>query len=188
MEGKMVIVSAPSGAGKTTLVKHLLEKQLNLEFSVSATSRQPRGEEVHGQDYYFFTSEEFKHQVETDQFVEWEEVYAGTCYGTLKSELKRIWAKGNHVVFDVDVVGGLNIKRRYGKQALAVFVMPPSVTELEKRLRGRNTDDEASLQKRLEKSEFEMGYSKDFDVVVVNDQLTEACEEMYRVINGFLNQ
>lgn len=184
--GKLVIFSAPSGSGKTTIVRELLQRFPQFEFSISATSRQPRGKEQHGIDYYFLSSDEFRQRVERDEFVEWEEVYAGTCYGTLKSEVERIWAKGNVIVFDVDVMGGINLKRLFGDDACSIFIMPPSVEELERRLRGRGTDSEEVIQKRIGKAEFELSKSPEFDYTVVNDVLADAVNEATDIINNFL--
>ncbi|MBQ5829605.1 MAG: guanylate kinase [Alistipes sp.] len=184
--GKLVIFSAPSGSGKTTIVRELLQRFPQFEFSISATSRQPRGKEQHGIDYYFLSSDEFRQRVERDEFVEWEEVYAGTCYGTLKSEVERIWAKGNVIVFDVDVMGGINLKRLFGEDACSIFIMPPSVEELERRLRGRGTDSEEVIQKRIGKAEFELSKSPEFDYTVVNDVLADAVNEATDIINNFL--
>ena len=184
--GKLVIFSAPSGSGKTTIVRELLQRFPQFEFSISATSRQPRGKEQHGIDYYFLSADEFRQRVERDEFVEWEEVYAGTCYGTLKSEVERIWAKGNVIVFDVDVMGGINLKRLFGDDACSIFIMPPSVEELERRLRGRGTDSEEVIQKRIGKAEFELSKSPEFDYTVVNDVLADAVNEATDIINNFL--
>ncbi|MBQ2958426.1 MAG: guanylate kinase [Alistipes sp.] len=184
--GKLVIFSAPSGSGKTTIVRELLQRFPQFEFSISATSRQPRGKEQHGIDYYFLSSDEFRQRVEHDEFVEWEEVYAGTCYGTLKSEVERIWAKGNVIVFDVDVMGGINLKRLFGDDACSIFIMPPSIEELERRLRGRGTDSEEVIQKRIGKAEFELSKSPEFDYTVVNDVLADAVNEATDIINNFL--
>ena len=184
--GKLVIFSAPSGSGKTTIVRELLQRFPQFEFSISATSRQPRGKEQHGIDYYFLSTDEFRQRVERDEFVEWEEVYAGTCYGTLKSEVERIWAKGNVIVFDVDVMGGINLKRLFGDDACSIFSMPPSVEELERRLHGRGTDSEEVIQKRIGKAEFELSKSPEFDYTVVNDVLADAVNEATDIINNFL--
>lgn len=184
--GKLVIFSAPSGSGKTTIVRELLQRFPQFEFSISATSRQPRGKEQHGVDYYFLSSDEFRQRVERDEFVEWEEVYAGTCYGTLKSEVERIWAKGNVIVFDVDVMGGISLKRLFGDDACSIFIMPPSVEELERRLRGRGTDSEEVIQKRIGKAEFELSKAPEFDHTVVNDVLADAVNEATDIINNFL--
>ena len=184
--GKLVIFSAPSGSGKTTIVRELLKRFDCFEFSISATSRQPRGQEQNGVDYYFMSNEEFKSRAERDEFVEWEEVYAGTCYGTLKSEMERIWNKGNTIFFDVDVMGGINLKRIFGDDACSVFIMPPSVEELERRLRGRGTDAEEVIQKRIAKAGFELSKAPEFDHVVVNDVLEDAVNEVSAIILQFL--
>lgn len=184
--GKLVIFSAPSGSGKTTIVRELLKRYDCFEFSISATSRQPRGQEQNGVDYYFMSNDEFKARVVRDEFVEWEEVYAGTCYGTLKSEMERIWAKGNTIFFDVDVMGGINLKRLFGEDACSVFIMPPSVEELERRLRGRGTDAEEVIQKRIAKAEFELSKAPEFDHVVINDVLEDAVNEVSAIISQFL--
>lgn len=184
--GKLVIFSAPSGSGKTTIVRELLKHFPQFEFSISATSRQPRGQEQNGVDYYFMSNEEFRQRVERDEFVEWEEVYAGTCYGTLKSEMERIWSKGNIIIFDVDVMGGINLKKLFGEDACSMFIMPPSVEELERRLRGRGTDSEETIQKRIAKAEFELSKSPEFDYTVVNDDLQVAIDEAKAIINNFL--
>jgi guanylate kinase len=184
--GKLVIFSAPSGSGKTTIVRELLKRFDCFEFSISATSRQPRGQEQNGVDYYFMSNEEFKARAERDEFVEWEEVYAGTCYGTLKSEMERIWNKGNTIFFDVDVMGGINLKRIFGDDACSVFIMPPSVEELERRLRGRGTDAEEVIQKRIAKAGFELSKAPEFDHVVVNDVLEDAVNEVSAIILQFL--
>lgn len=186
-QGKLIIFSAPSGSGKTTIVKHLLSKGLNLEFSISACSRLPRGQEQNGKDYYFLTAEEFQNKVQNNEFVEWEEVYAGRYYGTLWSEMERIWDKGNHVLFDVDVKGGISLKKKFGSQALSVFVMPPSLDELRKRLVGRNTDSKEEIERRLAKAEEEMTFAPQFDAVVVNDELFSACDKAIGLVTRFLN-
>lgn len=188
MKGKLIIFSAPSGAGKTTIVKHLLQQGFDLEFSISATSREPRHTETHGKDYYFLSGEEFLAKVENDEFLEWEEVYKGTSYGTLKSEVERIREQGKNVVFDVDVVGGLNIKKYYGDEALAVFVQPPSVEELRKRLVGRSTDSEEKIAMRVAKAEHELSFAKQFDVVIINDKLEDAFKEAETIITEFLKK
>ena len=185
-QGKLIIFSAPSGAGKTTLVHYLLSKpELKLAFSVSATSRAKRPNETDGKDYYFLTAEAFKARIENGDFLEWEEVYTDQFYGTLHSEIDRIHAEGKHVMFDVDVVGGLNIKKQFGNDALAVFVKPPSIEELEKRLRNRSTESEESLQKRVGKAAQEMEYANQFDVVLVNDDLETAKAEAIRLVTDF---
>ena len=185
-KGLVVVFSAPSGAGKSTIVHHLLEKFPQIEFSVSATSRAPRGAEVDGKDYYFFTAEQFEQKIAEDRFVEYEEVYAGTYYGTLKSEIERLWDKGTVIAFDVDVKGGVNIKRLFGESALSVFVMPPSVKVLEERLIARGTDSKESIAKRLAKAEEEIAYSSKFDVVLVNDNLQQAFAQAERIVGEFI--
>jgi guanylate kinase len=186
MPNKLVIFSAPSGAGKTTIVKHLLRQNLGLEFSISAASREKRPNEVHGRDYYFLSSDEFKSRIKNNEFIEWEEVYENHFYGTLKSEVDRIWNNGNSVIFDVDVIGGLNIKKQYGDKALAVFVMPPSIEELKKRLNARSTESPENLRKRIEKAEAEISFSERFDKVVVNDVLDKALNEATIMVSEFL--
>lgn len=184
--GKLVVFSAPSGSGKTTIVRELLKRFPQFEFSISATSRKPRGQEQHGVDYYFLSNEEFAQRVANNEFVEWEEVYQGTCYGTLKSEMERIWAKGNVIIFDVDVMGGISLKRIFGDDACSMFIMPPSVEELERRLRGRGTDAEDVIQKRIAKADFELSKASEFDYTVVNDDLQTAVEEAVVIIENFL--
>lgn len=187
MQGKLIIFSAPSGAGKTTIVKHLLKKYPDkLSFSISASTREPRGDEEDGKDYYFMSKEDFLHRVAHQEFVEFEEVYSGTFYGTLNSEIERIWTSGKHVVFDLDVIGGLRLKKKFGDQALAIFVEPPSLDVLEKRLRGRGTDSEEKLRERIEKADKELIYAKDFDVILHNDSLEKACLEAEKLIEDFL--
>lgn len=185
-KGKCVIFSAPSGAGKTTIVHHLLDQNIGLEFSVSACSRGPRPNEVNGKDYYFLGVEGFKQKINEDAFVEWEEVYTDNFYGTLKSEVERIWKNGNAVIFDVDVIGGLNLKKIFGENALAVFVEPPSVDELEKRLRGRSTETEEKIAQRLAKAREEISYSEQFDVILINDDLEKACDQAEMLVKNFL--
>lgn len=184
--GKLLVFSAPSGSGKTTLVRYIMNKLDKLSFSVSATSRKIRGNEVDGKDYYFLTADEFRSRIEVDGFVEWEEVYTDRYYGTLKEEVDRIRKTGNHVVFDVDVVGGVNIKKLYGNEALAIFVMPPSIEVLKERLLARNTDSEEDIQTRIDKAEFEMTFSNKFDEVVVNDELTVAQCKVYNIVENFI--
>lgn len=184
--GKVIIFSAPSGSGKTTIVKELLSRFPQFEFSISATSRAPRGEESHGEDYYFLTSEEFAQAVGDDMFIEWEEVYKGTSYGTLKSEIERIWGKGNIILFDVDVVGGINMKRVFGDNACSIFIMPPSVEELKNRLFARGTDSIDKIQCRIAKAEFEMSKASQFDYVIINDDLQLAVNEAIDVVNNFI--
>lgn len=185
-QGKLIIFSAPSGSGKTTIVKYLLQKDLNLAFSISATSRPARGQERHGVDYYFLSQEAFAQKVSENAFLEWEEVYPGTCYGTLKSEVERLLQEGKNVVFDVDVVGGVNIKKFYGDRALAIFIKAPSVEELRKRLELRATDAPEVIEKRVAKATLELTYAPEFDVVVVNDQLERACIETEKVVHNFV--
>ena len=185
-KGLVVVFSAPSGAGKSTIVHHLLEKFPQIEFSVSATSRAPRGAEVDGKDYYFFTAEQFEQKIAEDRFVEYEEVYAGTYYGTLKSEIERLWDEGAVIAFDVDVKGGVNIKRLFGERALSVFVMPPSVKVLEERLIARGTDSKESIAKRLAKAEEEIAYSSKFAVVLVTDNLQQAFAQAERIVGEFI--
>ncbi|MBO7200553.1 MAG: guanylate kinase [Bacteroidales bacterium] len=185
---KVIIFSAPSGSGKTTIIKRLLTYFPEFEFSISATSRQARAGEVEGQDYYFLTKESFDEKVKNDLFLEWEEVYAGTCYGTLKSEIERIWANGKIVVFDVDVLGGMRLKQYFGSKALSIFVMPPSIEVLEQRLRIRNTETEEAIQKRLSRSSLELQHSPKFDITVVNNILEQAVDEAKINIQSFLNK
>jgi guanylate kinase len=185
--GKLVIFSAPSGAGKTTIVRHLLEQDFGLEFSVSATTRPPREREVHGRDYFFMSVDDFKGSVAAGEFVEWEEVYPGRYYGTLRSELERIWAGGHHAIFDIDVIGGLDLKEVYQTRALAVFVSPPSVEVLEERLRSRGTEDETTLRTRVEKARHEMDFADRFDAVITNDELETACREAESLVRRFLH-
>ena len=184
--GKLVIFSAPSGSGKTTIVRELLSRFPQFEFSVSATSRAPRGAERDGIDYFFLSPEAFRQAVREDRFVEWEEVYEGTCYGTLRSEVERIWAKGNVIVFDVDVIGGLNLKRIFGDDACSVFIMPPSVEELRRRLEGRGTDAPEVIDRRVAKAEFELTKAPEFDHVVVNDCLDEAVCGTCSILDQFI--
>ncbi|MCW3804685.1 guanylate kinase [Plebeiibacterium marinum] len=186
-KGKLIIFSAPSGSGKTTIVKSLLDKDFNLEFSISATTRSPRGEEKHGNDYYFLSPDEFRQKISLGELLEWEEVYTDKYYGTLKSEVERITSKGNNIIFDVDVVGGLNIKKMYGDRAVSIFIQPPSIEELEKRLTGRGTDTKETIKQRLNKAEEEISYAKDFDQIVVNDNLEKAIKETENILNSFLN-
>lgn len=185
--GKLIVFSAPSGSGKTTIVRHLLEqKELHLDFSISATSRQKRGEEIDGKDYYFLTPEDFQAKIDADEFIEYEEVYKDNFYGTLKSELERIWAKGKHVIFDIDVIGGLNIKRQFPKNTLAIFVSPPSLEELERRLRYRQTETEEKIQMRLAKAEREIAESSKFDIILKNYDLEIAKNDAYKLVSDYL--
>jgi guanylate kinase len=188
MQGKLIIFSAPSGSGKTTLVKHLLSQNFGLEFSVSVTSRKPRQTETHGKDYFFLSETEFRQKVENGEFLEWEEVYNGIFYGTLKKEVERIRSKGRHVIFDVDVIGGLNIKKFYGDEALAVFVQPPSVNELKKRLENRSSETDEKIKMRIAKAEQELTFANRFDVVIVNDRLPGAMQEAENKVEQFLSQ
>ena len=185
-EGKLVIFSAPSGAGKTTIVKHLLSRNLNFGFSISATTRKPRGAEQNGKDYYFLSAEEFRNKIEWEEFLEWEEVYPGCFYGTLKSEVERICKNGQNILFDVDVVGGSNIKKYYGAKALAVFIQPPSIQELENRLMARSTDCPDVIKERIAKAEHEMTYADLFDIIIINDQLEAALQEAEEKVSEFL--
>ncbi|WP_428329711.1 guanylate kinase [Mucilaginibacter sp.] len=186
MEGKLIIFSAPSGAGKTTIVHHLLSKIPDLEFSISATTRQARGDEQHGKDYYFISTEEFLHRIAKKQFVEFEEVYTGTFYGTLRTEIERIWKKGKTVIFDIDVEGGLHLKRKYEDQALAIFVQPPSLEVLIERLTGRGTDSEEKLKERFAKAEKELNYAPQFDIILKNYDLQTACDEAEELVSTFI--
>lgn len=185
--GKIIILSAPSGTGKSTIIQRLMQHpELRLSFSISATSRSPRGQEQHGREYYFLSPEEFRRRVDAGEFVEWEEVYAGTCYGTLHSEIDRITAAGRNVIMDIDVKGGLNLKHKFGDRALALFIMPPSIEELEKRLRGRGTDDDETINRRLAKAEFEMGFAPRFDNCVINNELERATGDAAALISDFI--
>jgi guanylate kinase len=184
---KIFIFSAPSGSGKTTIVNSILsEGRYPLEFSVSATSRSPRGNEKNGIEYYFLSPDEFRHKIDADEFLEWEQVYTDTYYGTLRSELSRIWDKGNAVILDVDVMGGLNVKRLYPEETCLIFVMPPSVEELRRRLEGRGTDTQDKIDMRIRKAEQEMGYASQFDHIVVNDYLEDAINKARSIIEDAL--
>jgi guanylate kinase len=185
-KGKCVIFSAPSGAGKTTIVHHLLDKDLGLEFSVSACSREPRPNEVDGKDYHFLGVDKFKEKIKEGAFVEWEEVYSNNFYGTLYAEIERIWNEGKTVIFDVDVIGGLNLKRKFQEQALAIFVQPPSYTELERRLRSRSTETESKINQRMEKAKKELKFAPEFDHIIVNDELEAAIAEAEQSVREFL--
>lgn len=187
MSGKLVIFSAPSGSGKSTIINYLLNQGLRLKFSISATSRSPRGEEQDGQEYYFLSPEEFRQRIEAGDFLEYEEVYKDKYYGTLKSEVERILASGDNVIFDVDVVGGCNIKQFYGSRALSVFIQPPSIDELRRRLESRGTDAPDVIESRLAKAQYELSFSPRFDVVIVNDDLARAEAEALRCIQNFLH-
>lgn len=189
MDGKLIIFSAPSGSGKTTIVKHLLAGNTNLGFSISACTRDRRGRsEQNGKDYYFLSPEEFKQKIDTDEFVEWEEVYVGAFYGTLKSEIERLWKSGKHVLFDVDVQGGLKLKKYYGDKALAVFVKVPDEETLRQRLIGRGSETEESLSKRLFKVHFEMSFQDEFDVILVNDDLAMSLQKAQKLVDDFVNE
>ncbi len=186
MAGKALIFSAPSGSGKTTIVRHLLSVNPDLGFSISASTRDKRGRtESHGQDYYFLSPEEFKKKIDSDAFIEWEEVYEGNFYGTLKSEIERIWHEGKNVIFDVDVKGGLNLKKYFGDKALAVFVKVPSMEILKERLKDRGTESEESLSRRLFKAKFEMSFQDKFDVVLVNENLQKSLAEAQQLYDAF---
>ena len=187
-KGKLIVFSAPSGSGKTTIVRHLLGiENLDLEFSISATSREKRGEEVHGKDYYFLSAKEFKTKIKNEEFLEWEEVYRDNFYGTLKSEVERIWAKGKHVIFDIDVSGGLRIKRKFPNETLAIFVKPPSIDELKIRLKKRKTESEDKINMRVAKASAELATAPLFDVIIENNDLKKALKEAEHVVNDFVN-
>ena len=186
MQGKLLILSAPSGSGKTTIVKHLLKTYTNLEFSISACSRGMRNGEIDGKDYYFLSVDEFKRRIANNEFVEWEEVYPGSFYGTLKSEIERIWKKNHIVVFDVDVKGGVNLKKKFGESALSIFVMPPSIDALKQRLERRNTETEESLNKRVGKAAEEMTYANQFDKILVNEILEKSYIEAENLVQNFI--
>jgi guanylate kinase len=188
MEGKLVIISAPSGAGKTTIVNHLLRRNLGLEFSISATTRAPRGKEKNGKEYYFISAEDFREKIRDEEFAEWQEVYSGQFYGTLKSEIERIWADKKHVIFDVDVKGGINLKNIFGNKAISIFIMPPSIRDLEMRLLSRATDDQSKIRIRVEKAVEEMKLAADFDHIVINDNLEMAQNEVYEMVKSFVNK
>lgn len=186
-QGKLLVFSAPSGSGKTTIVKHLLSiEELNLEFSISATSRDARGDEEHGKDYYFISLEEFKQYIKDGDFLEWEEVYRDNFYGTLKSEIERIWAKGKNVIFDIDVAGGLRIKRRYPTETLAVFVKPPSIDELKIRLKKRSTESEDKINMRIAKASVELATAPQFDMIIKNYDLEVAKQDAYLLVKEFI--
>ncbi|WP_299365978.1 guanylate kinase [Winogradskyella sp.] len=188
-QGKLIVFSAPSGSGKTTIVRHLLkQEELNLEFSISATSRKKRGNEQHGKDYYYLSLKEFKNKIKADEFLEWEEVYRDNFYGTLKSEVERIWAKGKHVIFDIDVSGGLRIKRKFPEETLAVFVKPPDLNELVRRLKERGEESEDKISMRVAKAPAELATAPLFDVIVVNSNLDHALEHAYQLVSDFVNE
>ncbi|TDD78320.1 guanylate kinase [Flavobacterium caseinilyticum] len=187
--GKLIVFSAPSGSGKTTIVRHLLSKEdLNLEFSISAASRESRGEEVNGKDYYFMSTEDFKKHIKNEDFLEWEEVYRDNFYGTLKSEVERIWAKGKNVIFDIDVSGGLRIKHKFPEETLAVFVKPPSVDELKRRLKERSTESDDKINMRIAKASVELATAPQFDTIIKNYDLDIALEEAYQLVKDFVKK
>ena len=187
--GKLIVFSAPSGSGKTTIVRHLLGiEELNLEFSISAASREPRGEEINGTDYYFISTEAFKKHIKAEDFLEWEEVYRDNFYGTLKTEVERIWAKGKNVIFDIDVSGGLRIKSKFPKETLAVFVKPPSIDELKIRLKKRSTESEDKINMRIAKASVELATAPQFDVIIKNYDLDTAKEEAYQLVKNFVKE
>ena len=187
-KGKLIVFSAPSGSGKTTIVRHLLGKEdLNLEFSISAATREARGEEVSGKDYYFMSLKDFKTHIKNEDFVEWEEVYRDNFYGTLKSEVERIWANGKNVIFDIDVAGGLRIKKKFPEETLAVFVKPPSVDELKRRLKERSTESDEKINMRIAKAHVELATAPQFDKIIKNYDLDTAKEEAYQLVKNFVN-
>lgn len=186
---KVIIVSAPSGAGKTTIVQQLLARpEFRLEFSVSACSRAKREHEIHGQHYYFISADEFRQKIDNNEFLEWEEVYTDSFYGTLKSEIDRVFGNNNNLIFDVDVLGGMNLKKYFGQQALSIFIMPPSIEELECRLRKRSTDSNEAILRRIAKAEYEMQFATQFDIKIINDILDQAISETISLVDNFLNQ
>ncbi len=184
--GKLVIISAPSGAGKTTIVKHLIENIKELEFSISACSRNKRPGEIYGKDYYFLSPKEFKDKIDNDEFVEWEEVYQGKYYGTLKTEVNRIWEKGHHVLFEVDVKGGMNIMKKYPNRSLSIFIKPPSIEELQRRLKRRGAENDEEINARLKKAGIELQFTGYFNKVVINDDIEQACKETEQLVRDFL--
>ncbi|MGL4291956.1 MAG: guanylate kinase [Bacteroidales bacterium] len=188
MEGKLIIFSAPSGSGKSTIINYLLTKNLNLAFSVSATSRAPRGEEKNGIEYYFLSPEDFRQRIANDEFLEYEEVYTDKFYGTLKSEVERLTSEGKNVIFDVDVLGGVNIKKYYGNRALSIFIQPPGIEELRKRLIGRATDAPEVIEKRIERAAFELSFAPQFDTIIINDDLEKAEKETFEAIQAFIDK
>ena len=186
-DGKLIVFSAPSGSGKTTIVRYLLaQEELKLDFSISATSREPRGNEIHGKDYYFLSLHDFKQKIKNDEFLEWEEVYRDNFYGTLRSEIDRIWAQGKNVIFDIDVVGGLDIKQIFPEKTLAVFVKPPSIEELKIRLKKRKTETEDKINMRVAKASIELATAPQFDHIIINNNLNTALEEAYNLVADFV--
>jgi len=186
MKDKLIIIAAPSGAGKSTIVKHLLDSGINLEFSISATTRQPRGNEKNGREYYFLTCDEFRKKIKNGDFIEWEEVYKDHFYGTLKQEIERIRTKGNHLLFDVDVKGGISLKKIFRHNAISIFLMPPSKKELEKRLNRRGTDDPVKIRMRMDKAQEEMKLADQFDSIITNDNLEQTLSEVYNIVASFI--
>lgn len=188
IEGRIIIFSAPSGSGKSTILSRIInDPELNLGFSISATSREPRGEEQDGREYYFISHEEFKRRAEAGEFVEWEEVYPGKCYGTLASEVERITSSGRNLIMDIDVIGGINVKNRYSDRVLSIFISPPSIDELSRRLNARGTDAPDVIKKRLEKADYEMSFAPQFDKIIVNDDLDQAVEAVRSLIKDFIS-
>jgi len=188
-KGKLIVFSAPSGSGKTTIVRHLLnQEQFQLEFSISATSREARGKEKDGEDYYFISAKEFKNKIKLDEFLEWEEVYIDNFYGTLKTEVERIWAKGKHVIFDIDVAGGLRIKKKFPERTLAVFIKPPDINELIIRLKQRGEESPEKIAMRVAKAPTEMATAPQFDTIILNDDLTTALNDAENLVKDFLNK
>ena len=187
--GKLIVFSAPSGSGKTTIVRHLLEQEeLNLAFSVSAASRDPRPHEINGEDYHFMSIQDFKNHIKADDFLEWEEVYRDSFYGTLKSEVERLWSQGKHVIFDIDVSGGLRIKKKFPEQTLAIFVKPPSIDELKIRLKKRSTESDNKINMRIAKASAELATAPQFDVIVKNHDLETAKKEAYELVSNFIEK
>ena len=187
MQGKLLIFSAPSGAGKSTIVQYLMKQNMGLEFSISATSRKPRQGEKDGREYHFISPASFREMIEQDAFIEWEEVYPDQYYGTLYSEVDKIWEKGRHAIFDIDVLGGINLKKKYNERACSIFIQPPSLEELEQRLRARGTDSESSLQLRMGKARFEMTHASHFDHIIINDSLEQALAHAEKIVKEFLD-